>query len=611
VSGTGLQQELALVLSIFRLNLHEPHSRQRAPIGLPVVFLLVLISIFAFSATAAGAEEGFTAQMFSPGLFGADTLSVDDAKTLPQLGFGFGLFYDYSPSRFTFFLDDEPEFDAIGPFNSLHFNAAMGFFDWWSFGVQVPFYFITYRDIPDPQEPENYGEMNESSSSIGDIRTEMKFRLLSQEVGWIGIAASPFVLFPTGDSDIYLGEGRVTGGGKLILGHDFDFLHVVLNGGYLARGQENDLFGVSVGDAIVYGAGISKTFDFGLGLGVEYSGRIYETEDRNRLHNAPMELMGTLQYRFGKKGPRLTAGGGPGLTNGIGTPPYRMVGGIDYFYAPSKASGIFVRTMDENGAPLPAVISIVGPEGEQAPVTSKGNLRIEIPPGSYTVSGESEGRDQATRQVEVRKGKIQQVSLLLPVPAAANTVLSIEMIDQCTKQDLDGRLVLEDGTSIEIVKGQYRSGVEPGTYQGTVASEGYVSQPVEVKLMKGETTAIELALVRPLKIEKSGKVNFAENTREILTESHAVLDDLAKQFKSFCDAKAIVIQGHTEAMRNPQEAMELSELRAHAVLEYLVEKGVERSKLKAAGYGATRPVASNAMAWGRDKNRRIDFAIEE
>jgi OOP family OmpA-OmpF porin len=53
--------------------------------------------------------------------------------------------------------------------------------------------------------------------------------------------------------------------------------------------------------------------------------------------------------------------------------------------------------------------------------------------------------------------------------------------------------------------------------------------------------------------------------------------------------------------------MKLSMRRANAVLQYLVNKGIDRSRLTARGFGFSRPVATNDTAEGRALNRRVEL----
>ena len=55
--------------------------------------------------------------------------------------------------------------------------------------------------------------------------------------------------------------------------------------------------------------------------------------------------------------------------------------------------------------------------------------------------------------------------------------------------------------------------------------------------------------------------------------------------------------------------MTLSDKRAAAVRQYLIDKGVDDSRLQSIGYGETKPVATNKTAKGRAQNRRVEFTV--
>lgn len=76
-------------------------------------------------------------------------------------------------------------------------------------------------------------------------------------------------------------------------------------------------------------------------------------------------------------------------------------------------------------------------------------------------------------------------------------------------------------------------------------------------------------------------------------------------------AKRIRIEGHTDSSGSANANLALSQKRAEAVRDALVERGVEPARILVIGVGAERPQASNDTAEGRSRNRRVDVILEE
>jgi outer membrane protein OmpA-like peptidoglycan-associated protein len=72
-----------------------------------------------------------------------------------------------------------------------------------------------------------------------------------------------------------------------------------------------------------------------------------------------------------------------------------------------------------------------------------------------------------------------------------------------------------------------------------------------------------------------------------------------------------VVEGHTDSIGSDAYNQGLSERRANAVRDVLVEQhGIETSRVSAVGYGEARPVADNDTDSGRAINRRVEAAVE-
>ncbi len=82
-----------------------------------------------------------------------------------------------------------------------------------------------------------------------------------------------------------------------------------------------------------------------------------------------------------------------------------------------------------------------------------------------------------------------------------------------------------------------------------------------------------------------------------------------KQFLLKESSLNIAIIGHTDSIGTAQKNLTLSERRAQSVVDFLVAAGIANQRLKAKGYGATQPIASNQSEEGRQKNRRVELMI--
>ncbi len=71
----------------------------------------------------------------------------------------------------------------------------------------------------------------------------------------------------------------------------------------------------------------------------------------------------------------------------------------------------------------------------------------------------------------------------------------------------------------------------------------------------------------------------------------------------------IRIEGHTSNVGNADANMTLSENRANAVKDYLVNKGISADRITVEGFGDTQPISDNKTAAGRKKNTRVDLRM--
>jgi len=114
----------------------------------------------------------------------------------------------------------------------------------------------------------------------------------------------------------------------------------------------------------------------------------------------------------------------------------------------------------------------------------------------------------------------------------------------------------------------------------------------------------------PKEVEKfSGAIEgikFKLGSAEIRRSSNKILDEAVAVLQKYPDIK-LEIQGHTDTTGSDERNRTLSDARANAVMQYLISKGVDESRLTAKGYGPDKPVADNETKAGRAQNRRVEF----
>lgn len=103
-------------------------------------------------------------------------------------------------------------------------------------------------------------------------------------------------------------------------------------------------------------------------------------------------------------------------------------------------------------------------------------------------------------------------------------------------------------------------------------------------------------------------VFFSTGSYKLLAKSNKSLDAVVALLKAD-ESLMIDIDGHTDSQGSDELNQTLSDNRAGAVKNYLIAKGIDASRLKATGFGETKPVADNGTAAGRAKNRRTEMTV--
>jgi outer membrane protein OmpA-like peptidoglycan-associated protein len=111
-----------------------------------------------------------------------------------------------------------------------------------------------------------------------------------------------------------------------------------------------------------------------------------------------------------------------------------------------------------------------------------------------------------------------------------------------------------------------------------------------------------------LAVTFKGDVTFDTNSVVVRPGLYSELDRVARVMNQYPNT-LIRVEGHTDSKGSNEYNMDLSNRRANAVRNLLVQRGIAGSRIEVVGFGETMPVASNTTEAGRQKNRRVEIKI--
>ncbi len=154
---------------------------------------------------------------------------------------------------------------------------------------------------------------------------------------------------------------------------------------------------------------------------------------------------------------------------------------------------------------------------------------------------------------------------------------------------------------------EWQAGVGVGLNFGGGSKPAPAPAPVAAAPEPMPEPAPEPAL-ETVRVELDVKFDF--NKDNVKEESYGDIKNLA-DFMNQYPQTTTTVEGHTDSVGSDAYNQKLSERRANAVRNVLVNQyGVDASRVNTAGYGETRPVADNATDAGRAINRRVEAEVE-
>ncbi len=204
------------------------------------------------------------------------------------------------------------------------------------------------------------------------------------------------------------------------------------------------------------------------------------------------------------------------------------------------------------------------------------------------------------------------------------TLLRGRILDDKDNEPLQATIELFDNETEELLA-QFNSSSETGeylislpagkNYAIAVQAEDYLFHSENINISESSVSREIINDIRLKKVEVGesivlNNIFFDTGAARLRPESYAELGILYKLMVENPSLK-IEITGHTDNVGSAGVNQRLSEERARAVVEFLIERGVDRERLSYRGYGFDKPIATNDTPEGRQMNRRTEFEIVE
>ncbi len=611
--------------------------------------------------------QTYNLQLFRPAVDSKGYITVNASQVLGHLDWSLGLVGTWAHNVLNL-TGNNTRFD-VSNLITPQLQFTLGLFKYIEIGASLPFHILSGDRGPDFKSPDDQhfsSGLSYGAQYVGDVGFHLKGRILNSARYPVGIGLLFSLYAPSGDGKKFLGEGQTTFRPELILDrewgksrrfktginvgalirphqHTFTDNGVTLTGdpGVLGGGNFCEPYNPTPGTpAYTNGAcgtgrsrtvGSQLTYSLGMSFAVvrdrfDLVGELYGMADLTGAKaDSPLEGLLAIKVYLAKNS-YFQLGGGAGLLPATvtseggmtGSPQWRLFLGFifephigdkdgdgipdDQDKCPDEA-GEHSDFDDENGCPVKDTDNdgipdredkcplVPGPKSNHGcPVTTESDRDGDGIPDSVDKCPDQpedkdgfEDEDGCPDPDNDKDGILDKDDLCPNDPEDKD---GFEDEDGCPDPDNDHDRILDKDDKCPN---------EPETYNGFQDEDGCPDKG-RVVLRRG-------------KLEILDKIYFETGKAIIKPMSFPILNAVVATLKGNPQILLLEIQGHADERGNDDYNLRLTEDRAAAVKQYLIDHGLEADRLQSHGYGETKPVdkGHNEKAWSQ--NRRVEFVI--
>ncbi len=444
------------------------------------------------------------------------------------------------------------------------------------------------------------GDLGNGGAGIGDLALDAKAIGLSREDFPVGLGLAGRLSLPTSTVGAPVGAAGLAY--EISLVADADLGPVLLAANVGTRGTPaQELENIVVNDQFTIRGGAGYAITENAGVAAELMGLLAYSAPLANPAGAPLEWLASGWGRVAQD-VVVRGGVGAGITPGIGSPDLR------------------------------ALISVGYEPGDDRDTDGDGLVDRDDPcPLDAEDLDDWEDTDGCPEPDNDLDGLLDAVDQCRNDPEDLDTWRDD---DGCPDPEVQAtiRVLDQDGNPVDLVKvivagdsakfaggGDITRELEPGGFELTANANGFAPLEAAFSLEPGAPQVFEFKLtpvetsitVSRDRIDLKESIYFETGKAVIKAESFGLLDEVVKILGNHPEIVRLRIEGHTDSRGSASANQKLSEARAASVLQYFVDHGVAAERLLSVGFGESKPLdpAENAAAW--EKNRRLDFLVEE
>ncbi len=235
----------------------------------------------------------------------------------------------------------------------------------------------------------------------------------------------------------------------------------------------------------------------------------------------------------------------------------------------------------------------------QAREAVAGLKKAELPPVKWPT------KIQAVADSQWLKGEVTEISVVRPAVSAPSQAM------------VQGQAIMEgqmapmsaSQTATAVATTEAPSEMVHGERATTIASASETPRVAGDTAFEASTVAAQSCENRVNRAVAGRPITYEFGTYTLTAEAQAVIDDVYKVVSSCPTGTRITVAGYSDNVGDGTVNQLISQARAQATANALIARGLPDERVVVRGYGATAPVADNSTREGREKNRRIVFAV--